>query len=175
MPIMHLSADQPADLPWWERNATSNKPIPRYYAIRISKTYPYYLAKAFLILSHDAENSTIKLGRLIQGLEAYNTFLHRNFKTKILDLHGFYSKLAVGPITDLQETVKAISESFHNDRQDIDELQTIREIKRLKEKDQIKDFLSAADPKRKIQDWLPLVGSLIPLLVVLIELIAQSN
>jgi hypothetical protein len=143
----------------------------RFSALKRSETYPYFLAKAYLILSQQAENSTIRLRGFFDGLESYNTFLQRNFKIKITDPQSFYSRLASEPLNEQHETIKKISQSFHLGGQDIDELAPLREIKKSVETVYEKDFLTGARTKRKVEDWLQLLGVAVPLLVALVGLL----
>jgi hypothetical protein len=89
--------------------------IPRFFATRW-KDYPYFLAKSYLALSERNTNSITLLHGFIEGIEAYNTFLQRNFKIKIEGLQNFYSLLVGDEMKEQQEIVEKINRTFCLDR-----------------------------------------------------------
>jgi hypothetical protein len=147
--------------------------IVRFSVVKRSQTYPYFLAKAYLELSEKAENSTIRLLGFLNGIDSYNAFLQRNFKIKITDPQSFYSRLATEPLNEQHETMKKIGQSFQQAGQDIDELAPLREIKKSMEAVYEKDLLTAARANKNVEDWLKLIGLVIPFVVTLLGLLTR--
>ena len=69
--------------------------------------------------------------------------------------------------------MKKIGQSFQPAGQDIDELAPLREIKKSMETVYERDLLTSARAKKNVEDWLQLIGLVIPLVVTLLGLLTR--
>ena len=137
------------------------------------KEYPYFVAKAYLALIDQATNNAVRLRGFVDGLDQYNLFLERNFKIKINNLRGFCSFMASDEPASRQDIMKKIYECFYQKPEMNDELAPLRELRILMETVYKKDLLVGSYTTRKIQDWLPVAGLVVPLLIALLPLLAK--
>lgn len=135
-----------------------------FLQIKTSKKYPHFLARCYALLSEKSQNITDRLYYFVECLEAYNSFLQRNFKIRINGLGRLYSILASIPAKNQKDIIEKIDQLFHNDQSNIDELSPLREIKESSKAKYQTEFTMGPGTKRKTEDWIQLIGVVVSLL-----------
>ncbi len=105
-----------------------------------------------------------KMGYLIMGLNAYNSYLRRYIKLEIKDISRIYSKLTTLPDNEKDAAIAKIIKSFNSG----DTLEPVRYLTSFK--DPSSDVFLAEEPlQEKIKTQVTYAAGIIPVALTIIE------
>gem|GEM_PF-6190596 len=129
------------------------------------------MAKGYLTLSESQFHNVLRLRLFIDGIEAYNLFLQKNFKIKMKELQEFYSRLSSNTLDVRVKTMDNLSKTFQQDGKDSDKLEPFRQIRHTMESTYQKPLEVGLSRRRTIQDWLPLIGLIVSTIIAIIQVL----
>jgi hypothetical protein len=94
------------------------------------KKFRLYFAKGCFIIALEKKDETAKMSYFIKGLEAYNSYLRRNFDVQINDIKKFISKIWGLPLEERYNAVDEISTVFIKNPSEIYTLDPLRQLQK---------------------------------------------
>lgn len=136
---------------------------------RARRDFYFYLAKTYIKKISENVEEVDKIDYLINGLRAYNKYIIKKLKLRLAAIEELYSKIMSESDTKTQESINKICASFDESNK-LNPLRTLSLIM-----PQTNEFLAERSFWDRIQTWLSLAITGIPVLISIIQIFFQKQ
>jgi hypothetical protein len=136
---------------------------------RARRDFYFYLAKTYIKKISENLEEVDKIDYLINGLRAYNKYLIKKLKLRLTAIEELFSKIMSESDTKTQESMNKICASFDESNK-LNPLRTLSLIM-----PQTNEFLAERSFWDRIQTWLTLAITGIPVVISIIQILFQKQ